>query len=124
MKDNARIKAEIRGRRAEKLAELWLKVKGYKILARRKKTPFGEIDIIARKGKILAIIEVKQRPILEQAKAALHNSDLSRIEEAAYYFLAKSGLDDLNIRFDGIYVTKIFGIIPHLKHQKDEWRGY
>ena len=117
----ARKKAEQRGRRAETLAAWLLRLKGYKILDMRKQTPHGEIDIIALKGKILAIVEVKQRPTLDQAKDALHNANLSRIEEAAYYYQARrTKLDNKDIRFDAVYVTA--GL--RVKHVKDAWRGY
>ena len=121
VRKQARIKAEQRGRRAETLAAWLLRFKGYKILDMRKQTPHGEIDIIALKGKILAIVEVKQRPTLDQAKDALHNANLSRIEEAAYFYQAKrSKLDNKDIRFDAVYVTA--GL--RMKHVKDAWRGY
>jgi len=121
MSKDVRKKAETRGRRAETLAAWLLRFKGYKILDMRKQTPHGEIDIIATKGKTLAIVEVKQRPTLEQAKDALHTADLSRIEEAAYYYQARrSMLESKDIRFDAVYV------MPGLraKHVKDAWRGY
>lgn len=117
----ARKQAEQRGRRAENFAAWLLRFKGYKILEMRARTPHGEIDIIALKGNILAIVEVKQRPTLEQAKDALHNSNLSRIEEAAYFYQARRvKLDNKSIRFDAIYVMP--GL--RVKHVKDAWRGY
>ncbi len=119
--NNKRKKAEIRGRRAERLAVFWLRLKGYRILAVRHKTPFGEIDIIARKGQILAIIEVKSRKTIGEAKAALHAANLSRIEEAAYYYQSRRPqYVNLAIRFDGFYV----GSGLRLKHEKDAWRGF
>lgn len=121
MHKSARKKAEQRGRRAETLAAWLLRLKGYKILDMRYKTPYGEIDIIALKGNILAIIEVKQRPTLREAKEALHTADLTRIQEAAYSYQAKHmKLEHKDIRFDAIYVTT--GL--RVKHMKDAWRGY
>ncbi|MCF6328378.1 MAG: YraN family protein [Henriciella sp.] len=117
----ARKEAEARGRRAETLAAWLLRLKGYKIRDMRKQTPHGEIDIIALKGTILAIVEVKQRPTLDQAQDALHNANLSRIEEAAYYYHDKrSRLENKDIRFDAVYVMP--GL--RIKHIKDAWRGY
>ncbi len=117
---SSRKQAETRGRRAESIAAWLLRLKGYKILEMRHKTPFGEIDVIARKGNILAIIEVKNRPSLEQAKAALHRADVSRIQEAAYFYQAhKNGLADLNIRFDAVYVAGV-----RVRHVADAWRGF
>src|SRR6476469_7445338 len=53
--------AEARGRRAETLAAWWLRLHGWRILAQRVKTRAGEIDLIARRGRTLAFIEVKAR---------------------------------------------------------------
>src|SRR5262245_55959447 len=58
---------EKRGRDAEAAAALWLRLKGYRILDSRVKTPKGEIDLIASKGKMLIFVEVKARE--EQGKA-------------------------------------------------------
>ena len=121
MNKKRRKQAELSGRRTEYLAALWLRLKGYKILARRFKTPFGELDIVARKGNILAIIEVKRRKTIDQARAALHAANLSRIEEAAYFYQSKNpALTDLDIRFDGVYVGR--GL--RLQHEKDAWRRF
>ncbi|MBI1189054.1 MAG: hypothetical protein GC206_17240, partial [Alphaproteobacteria bacterium] len=57
----ARAAAERRGRVAEHIAMAWLICKGYRILGHRVRTPFGEIDIAALKGGVLAIVEVKMR---------------------------------------------------------------
>ncbi len=53
-----RQQAERGGRRAESLAALWLQLKGWQILARRARTPVGEVDLIARRGRLLAFVEV------------------------------------------------------------------
>ncbi|MBL4853434.1 MAG: YraN family protein [Robiginitomaculum sp.] len=121
MNKSSRKQAETKGRRAENMAAWLLRLKGYKILDMRHKTPHGEIDLIAKKGNVLAIIEVKRRPSLDQAIEALHSANLSRIEEAAYYYQAKrKNLADLTIRFDAVYVAD--GL--RVKHVKDAWRGY
>jgi len=116
-----REQAEKRGRRAETLAAWLLRFKGYIILEMRQKTPHGEIDIIALKGNVLAIVEVKQRSTLELAQQALHNADLSRIEEAAYHYQSKhTKWENKTIRFDAVFVMPRL----HIKHVKDVWRGY
>lgn len=116
-----RKQAEQRGRRAETFAAWFLRLKGYRILEIRQKTPHGEIDLIAMKGNILAIVEVKRRPTLALAQDALHNADLSRIEEAAYHYQAKqTKWDNKTIRFDAVFAAK--GL--RIKHVKDAWRGY
>ena len=59
------------GRRAEVLAALWLMAKGYRILGFRLKTPQGEIDLLARRGAELAVVEVKIRSTIEAALEAV-----------------------------------------------------
>ena len=118
---NHRQKAEIAGRNAEFWAQLWLLLKGYRILERRYKTKLGEIDIIARKKNVLAIIEVKRRATLEEGHAALHSYSLRRIEESAALYQGQNiKLQDLEIRFDVVFV------LPKLRlaHLKDAWRTY
>ena len=56
-----RARAERRGRRAESWAALWLRLHGWRILARRLRTPRGEIDLVARRGRTIAFVEVKWR---------------------------------------------------------------
>ncbi len=121
MSNATRKQAEQRGRRAETFAAWLLRFKGYTILEERKKTPHGEIDLVALKGNILAIVEVKQRPTFILAQQALHNADLSRIEEAAYFYQAKqTKWENKTIRFDAMFVMR--GL--RIKHVKDAWRGY
>lgn len=70
-----RQRAERRGRRAEKIAAWFLRAKGYAVLARRYKTPVGEIDLVARRGRTLAFVEVKAR---KEGEAALRRSARAR----------------------------------------------
>lgn len=87
----SRHKAERRGRRAESLAALWLIARGWRIVARRRQMPMIEVDIVARRGAILAVIEVKQRATLEAALAALTPSAASRLQQAAAQLAAEHG---------------------------------
>ncbi len=64
-------KARRDGRAAEVLAALWLMAKGYQILAFRLRTPQGEIDLLARRGPVLAVVEVKARLSLADALEAV-----------------------------------------------------
>ena len=95
-----------RGRGAETQAALWLRLKGYRILARRLATPVGEIDLIARRGRTIAFVEVKARPTAEAALLALRPRQQARIVRAAQSFLARhpaaAGCD---LRFDVIVVV-------------------
>jgi putative endonuclease len=84
---NPRRAAEQRGRGAELLCLWQLRLKGYRILARRYKTPVGEIDLIARRGRVLAAIEVKARADLDLAGEAITPRQRHRISRAFAHFL-------------------------------------
>jgi len=118
---NKRINAEKRGRRAETMAAILLTLKGYKILQRRYKTKLGEIDIIAKRGNVLAMVEVKQRSDLISAHESLQPQSLQRIERAADQFVnSKPKLRDCDVRFDAVFVLP--GL--RIKHIMDAWRPY
>lgn len=67
------------GHRSEWLAAAWLMARGYQILGFRLKTRAGEIDILARRGKVLAVVEVKRRATLEAALTALGSDQYDRL---------------------------------------------
>lgn len=93
---------------AEIISSLYLSIKFYRILARRLKTPFGEIDLIAIKENTLIFIEVKARKDLEYIDF-ISQKQINRIEKAAQYFLLKERrYQSYNIRFDAIIVNKFF----------------
>ena len=73
-----RQEAERRGRKGEGFAALWLRLQGWKIVARRVKTPRGEIDLIARRGRTLAFIEVKWRATAGERDMAIDEYRLRR----------------------------------------------
>jgi putative endonuclease len=83
-----RVRAYRRGLFAESVAGLLLRLKGYAIVARRYKTPVGEIDLVALKGKRLAFVEVKRRKSFEDAAWTLPAKQRRRIVRAAQYWLA------------------------------------
>ena len=74
---------------AEWLAKAMLVLTGHRILAHRYRSPFGEIDLVARRGKRLAFIEVKRRPTLQEAEGAFTPSQGLRIGRAAEHFLRR-----------------------------------
>src|SRR3989338_1606754 len=74
----------------EIIAANFLRLKGYEILARRFKSPLGEIDIIAKKLQTLVFIEVKARKHEELIEVILRPQQALRIKAAAEYFLAKN----------------------------------
>jgi putative endonuclease len=78
-----RRKRERRGRFSELAAAALLLLKGYRILARRHRSAFGEIDLIAVRGRRLAFVEVKRRLTVDAAQAAMTGRQASRIAEAA-----------------------------------------
>ena len=75
--------AERRGRRGEGWAAWWLRLQGWRIVARRVKTPRGEIDLIARRGRTVAFVEVKWRAGHEELALAIDEYRLRRVAAAA-----------------------------------------
>lgn len=82
-----------------------LMMKGYSIVAHRHRTPFGEIDIIARRGATLAIVEVKARPDLATGQAAVTVTQRKRLQQAALAVVSSNAkFSRLHIRFDLIVI--------------------
>lgn len=106
--------AEKKGRRAESLALWLLRLKGYKIIKARYKTPVGEIDIIAKKAGTLVFIEVKARKKQEAALHALGPKQQRRIERAARLYLRRSGHTG-PVRFDLMVKSEDHFFVKHLK---------
>lgn len=103
--NNKRAAAERLGKRAEWFAAFALVVKGYRIIARRYKTKAGEIDLIARKGELIAMVEVKARPSVQEAVDAVTYASQRRINNAADLWHAKQAdATQLSIRFDIVAV--------------------
>lgn len=94
-----------RGIWAERLAAFALMLKGFRIVERRYKTRSGEIDLIARRGSLVLIVEVKARNSVEAAMEAVSSMSLSRIEAAADHWLARQpDYHRLSLRFDLIAI--------------------
>jgi putative endonuclease len=87
MSRERRLRAGLFGRRAEQLAILFLRAKGYRILTRSYVVRGGEIDIIARRRSAVAFVEVKARPTLEEALTAISPAKRRRISIAARHWL-------------------------------------
>ena len=93
--------AEKSGHRAENLAAIFLQLKGYRILARRYKTPVGEIDLIIKRGRAIAFVEVKGRRDRTAAAESIHAQNQSRVVRAAQWWLSKHGqYIEHAVRFD------------------------
>ncbi|KQZ93951.1 hypothetical protein ASD64_03395 [Mesorhizobium sp. Root157] len=100
-----RRKAYRRGHHGETLASLALMLKGYRILARRYRTKLGEIDLIARRGDLILIVEVKARRSLVEAMEAIALESERRIEGAADLWLARQpDYGRLSVRFDMVAI--------------------
>jgi putative endonuclease len=94
-----------RGHRGEWLAALALMAKGYRILARRYRTRLGEIDLIARRGDLILVVEVKARRSLVEAMEAIARESEHRIEACADLWLARQpDYGRLSVRFDMVAV--------------------
>ena len=107
------------GRMAETVCAWHLRCRGYSILARSFRTPVGEIDIVARRRRILAFVEVKARGDLAAAAEALDRRQRRRITRAAEAFLkAHPRTAGLDLRFD-VMVMGCRGLPLHLT---DAWR--
>lgn len=104
----ARRRAERAGRRAETLAAWWLRLTGYRVLARRYRTPVGEIDIVAGTRRSLVFVEVKQRAGGADGLAAIGPASRRRLMRAASHYLAGPGHPGRTaieaVRFDIIVV--------------------
>jgi putative endonuclease len=112
-----RKRAEKAGRRAEMLCALWLRLKGYRVLATRYQSPVGEIDIIAKRGNIMVAIEVKNRTDREAALHAVSAKQQNRIARALEAYAGKIDHAD-DLRFDLMIVAGRLKIT----HLKDAWR--
>lgn len=89
------------GRFAEVVAALWLMLKGYQILGFRLKTPYGEIDLLARKGRTLAVVEVKRRATVEIALSAVGTKQRERLIRAGRSLASRrTSLRQLALRLD------------------------
>jgi putative endonuclease len=107
------------GRRAETLACWWLRAKGWTILARRLKIPLGEIDIVARRGRTVAFVEVKARATAAEAALALDDYRLRRVAAAAGALAHRFARDGDTTRIDAIF------IVPRRlpRHMANVWHG-
>lgn len=102
----ARVAAFRTGLSAENRAAAWLIATGYRIVARRFRTPFGEIDIVARKRGLLAFVEVKARATLDDAAYAVTPRQQRRIIDAAQaWLMAHPEHAGFDLRFDVVLIA-------------------
>jgi putative endonuclease len=102
----ARVAAFRTGLSAESGAAAYLMAKGYRIVAKRFRTPYGEIDIVARRRNLLVFIEVKARASLDDAAYAVTPRQQQRIIDAAQgWLMAHPEHADFELRFDAVLIA-------------------
>jgi len=111
--------AEKRGRGAETLACWYLRLRGWRILARRVRVHGGEVDIVARRGRTLAFIEVKARATEAGAAWALDDYRLRRVAAAAEALIPRYMKDGDTVRIDAMFLTP--WRLP--RHRANVWHG-
>jgi putative endonuclease len=111
--------AESRGRKAETLACWYLRLSGWRVLQRPARVPGGEVDIVARRGRTLAFVEVKARASAESAELALDRHRLKRVAAAAERLAPRFMRAGDELRIDAIFIVP--GRWP--RHLRDVWQG-
>ena len=111
--------AEAHGRRAETIAAWWLRLHGWRILARRARVPGGEVDLVARRGRVLAFIEVKQRRTAEAAAWSLDEYRLRRVAVAAQRLTPRFAREGNDVRIDALFIVP--WRLP--RHLPNVWHG-
>jgi putative endonuclease len=102
----ARVAAFRTGLSAETRAAAYLMAKGYRIMAKRFRTPYGEIDIVARRRSLLVFVEVKARASLDDAAYAVTPRQQQRIIDAAQaWLMAHPEHADFDLRFDVMLIA-------------------
>lgn len=118
--NNKRQRAEEAGRRAELLAGAAYLLRGYQILERRFRAPGGEIDLVARKGRLIAFVEVKKRKTSDEAVFAVGPRNRERIERAGAAFLSRRPhFGEFAVRYD---IAAVSGLT--VKIIADAWRPW
>jgi putative endonuclease len=108
------------GRQGEVWAALLLMAKGYRILGFRLKTPQAEIDLLAQRGRVLAVVEVKRRATLVGAMEAVAFDQRERLRRAGRTLAARRpALQSATVRLDLIALAP--GKLP--RHIPDAWNG-
>jgi putative endonuclease len=110
-----RAAAEARGRKGERRAAWWLRLHGWRILGERLRVAAGEVDLVARRGRIVAFIEVKWRERPEDLDLAIDQYRLRRVAAAAEMLSPRFARPQDDIRIDVMLLAP--GRLPrHLVH--------
>ena len=100
-----RVEAERRGRRGEQFAVWWLRLGGWSIIGQRLRVGAGEVDIVARRGSILAFVEVKWRARSEDLDFAIDSYRLRRVARAAQVLAHRFAGPNDTLRIDVILLS-------------------
>lgn len=111
--------AEAAGRRGERLAAWWLRLKGWRVVAQRVRTPAGEVDLVAKRAGLVAFVEVKTRQRAADLDFAIDQRRLSRVTAAAELLMPVYATDGEDIRVDVILLAP--GERP--RHIENAWIG-
>lgn len=111
--------AELSGRDGERRAAWWLWLKGWRILDRRVRTPAGEVDLVARKGNLIAFVEVKTRATQADLDFAIDEHRLKRVARAAEVLMPRYAGPNDDVRIDVILIAP--KSLP--RHIENAWIG-
>ncbi len=111
--------AEKQGRTGERIAAWWLRLQGWWIVGERVRTRRGEVDIVARRGRTLAFVEVKTRGDAASLALAIDDYRLRRVVDAAEVLLPRYGKGAEEIRID-VMLVRPWRLPVHLKNV---WHG-
>ncbi|WP_033072883.1 YraN family protein [Sphingopyxis sp. MWB1] len=110
-----RAAAEARGRKAERRAAWWLRLHGWRILGERLRVSVGEVDLVARRGRVVAFIEVKWRDRAGDLDFSIDARRLRRVAAAAEMLAPRFARAGDDIRIDAMLLAP--GRLPrHLVH--------
>ena len=114
---SSRAEREAKGRRGEWLAAWYLRLTGWQILAERVKTPRGEVDLVARRGKLVAFVEVKWRANARELELAIDDYRLRRVAAAAEVLVSRYVRSGDDMRIDVLLLAP--GRFP--RHLQNVW---
>ena len=111
--------AEAAGRKAERLAGWWLRLRGWEVVDRRVRTPVGEVDLVARREGLVAFVEVKARATVAELDHAIDERRLARVAAAAELLMPRFAAAGEDVRIDVILLAP--GAPP--RHIENAWIG-
>ena len=111
--------AESAGRRGERIAAWWLRLRGWEIVDRRVRTKAGEVDLVARRPGLVAFVEVKTRATAAELDLAIDQHRLARVAAAAEVLMPRFATAGEDIRVDVI----LFAPGEPIRHIENAWIG-